>query len=87
MIVKKHLGRQEIQPAVHLFFQVADILLLSRALHMTFRIAGSAKAEIPALFQKLDQPDGMLKLVLRRVLHSLRNVAPKSQHIFNAFFF
>ena len=29
----------------------------------------------------------MLKLVLRRILHSLRNVAPKSQHIFNAFFF
>ena len=85
MVIKKHLCCQKIQTAVHLFLQITDVFLLSIALHMSFRIAGAANAEIPAFFQKLDESCRMLELIFRRVCHPFRNVAPKRQYILNPF--
>ena len=46
VVIKKHLGGQELTARVHLFFQMQDILGFVRCFYMSFRITCTANTKI-----------------------------------------
>ena len=86
VIFKKHLRGQKIHTAVYLLFQILYIICFMFVLYMSFRITGSADAEVSMLPDLFHQLIGIVKTILRRELHISRNVSPKSQNILDSKF-
>ena len=84
IIVKKHLSRQEIHSAVHLLFQIADVILLVFILHMAFRITCRADTEIAMLSDLFDKFARIAEAVCIGKCHPRRDIPAQGKDILDA---
>ena len=84
MIVKEHLGNEEITTAIHFGLQVAEVCGAAGTFHMPLRVAGSPYAEIAAGFYFLHELVSIFIITSLRECHTIRDIAAQGQHILNS---
>ena len=80
VVIKKHLGGEEVTPGLLLETQTGDILLLGSALYMTLGVAGTADAHIVLAADIGHQLVGMGKGPLLAGRGGIGDVAAQRKH-------